>query len=205
LSTPEINPESKSGTRNSAEYFARLGKLLERLPFGAIDEIAEALFASYREGRTLFVFGNGGSAALASHFATDLGKGTAVDGKPRFRVVALTDNVALISAWANDARYDDIFAEQLRNLVQAGDTAFAISGSGNSPNVLQALKVARQAGARTLGITGFEGGKMKELCDLCVVVPSDHMQLIEDAHLGIAHAVFISLRQRMHAAAGARS
>ncbi|MCI0353641.1 MAG: SIS domain-containing protein [Acidobacteria bacterium] len=204
MSTPEINPEPKPGTSNSAGYFAGLGRLLERLPYGAIDQVAEVLLASYYEGRTLFVFGNGGSAALASHFATDLGKGTAVNGKPRFRVVALTDNVALISAWANDARYDDIFSEQLRNLVQAGDTAFAISASGNSPNVLNALTVAREAGARTIGITGFEGGRMRELCDLCVVVPSDHMQFIEDAHLGIAHAVFTALRHRMQAAAGTR-
>jgi D-sedoheptulose 7-phosphate isomerase len=111
--------------------------------------------------------------------------------------VALTDNVALITAWANDTRYDGIFSEQLENLLDPGDIAFAISASGNSPNVLSALSFARRAGAATAGVTGFQGGKMKALCDVCVVVPSENMQIIEDLHLSIAHAVFRVVRQRM--------
>jgi D-sedoheptulose 7-phosphate isomerase len=113
------------------------------------------------------------------------------------RAVALTDNIALITAWANDTRYEGIFSEQLENFLDAGDIAFAISASGNSPNILKALHFARRAGAITVGVTGFQGGKMKSLCDVCVVVPSEIMQIIEDLHLSIAHAVFRLVRQKM--------
>jgi D-sedoheptulose 7-phosphate isomerase len=116
-------------------------------------------------------------------------------------VFALTDNVPLMTAWANDASYEDVFAEQLATLVDKDDIALAISGSGNSPNVLKALHVAREAGAFTIGLTGFQGGKMKALCDLCVIVPSDNMQVIEDLHVSVSHSVFSSLRSRMRAAA----
>lgn len=107
--------------------------------------------------------------------------------------MALTDNVPLMTAWANDSKYEDIFAEQLANFVGPGDVAFAISGSGNSPDVLKALRVARQA-ASQLGLTGFAGGRMRALCDACIVIPSDNMQMIEDLHLCVAHALFTSIR-----------
>jgi D-sedoheptulose 7-phosphate isomerase len=167
------------------------------LPFGTIDQITELLFRAYDAGRMVFLFGNGGSAALASHFACDLGKGIANGTGKRFRVLALTDNVPLMTAWANDAKYQDIFAEQLANFVQRGDIALAISGSGNSPNVLRALELARQAGAITVGLAGFQGGKMKELCDRCMIVPSDNMQIIEDLHVCVAHALFTALRRKI--------
>src|ERR1700680_3099457 len=115
-------------------YFGCLNQTMNHLPFAAIDEITELLLDAYDAGRMIFLFGNGGSAALASHFACDLGKGTARRTGKRFRVLALTDNVPMITAWANDAKYEDIFAEQLSNFVRADDIAFAISGSGNSPN-----------------------------------------------------------------------
>jgi D-sedoheptulose 7-phosphate isomerase len=181
------------------QYFRILKDLVDQLPYSIVDEIVEELLRRYEEGRTIFLFGNGGSAALASHLACDLGKGTSVDGNdhPRLRVIALTDNIPLITAWANDSSYESIFAEQLRNLISPGDVAFAISGSGNSPNVLAGLKFARSAGAITIGLTGFKGGMMKALCDYCVVVPSDNMQIIEDFHLSVAHAVFTVIRQRI--------
>jgi len=182
---------------HSEMYFAGVGSVLRRLPFVQIDLVTEALWQAYLEGRTVFVFGNGGSAALASHCACDLGKGTIVNGNRRFRVLALTDNVPLMTAWANDVHYDDIFAEQLAAFMHRGDIAIAISGSGNSPNVLKALRVARDGGATTIGLTGFQGGKMKALCDLCVVVPSDNMQVIEDLHVSVSHSVFSCLRSRM--------
>jgi D-sedoheptulose 7-phosphate isomerase len=112
-------------------------------------------------------------------------------------VVALTDNVATLTAWANDAGYEDVFAEQLRNLVEPEDIALAVSGSGNSRNVLNALQVAREAGATTVGVSGFQGGEMKAQCDICVVVPSDNMQIIEDLHLAVAHALFRIVCTRM--------
>lgn len=110
---------------------------------------------------------------------------------------ALTDNLATLTAWANDSSYEDVFAEQLRNVVEPQDVAFAISGSGNSKNVLRALHVARAAGATTVGISGCQGGAMKSQCDLCVVVPSDNMQIIEDLHLATAHAIFRIVYARM--------
>lgn len=185
----------------SKTYFMGVGSVLRRLPFALIDRLTDTLWSAYLEGKTVYVFGNGGSAALASHCACDLGKGTVINGNRRFRVLALTDNVPLMTALANDISYDDIFAEQLTSLVEKGDIALAISGSGNSPNVLKALHVAREAGAFTIGLTGFEGGKMKSLCDLCVIVPSDNMQVIEDLHVSVNHSVFTSLRSRMLEAA----
>jgi len=189
-----------SGTtrvEKAAAYFNSVAEVLAHLPCTVIDQIVEVLFQAYQANRFVFLFGNGGSAALASHLACDLGKGTAMNGNLRFRVMALTDNVPLMTAWANDSRYEDIFAEQLHNFIQAGDLAIAISGSGNSPNVIKALEVARRAGAYNIGIGGYQGGKMKGLCNLCAVVPSDNMQIIEDMHLSICHCIFLALRQRI--------
>ena len=179
-------------------YFRRLSETIERLPFSEIDGVAEILMEAYENARMIFLFGNGGSAALASHLACDLGKGTVNGSGKRFRVLSLTDNVPLMTAWANDVHYDDIFAQQLENYLRPKDVAFAISGSGNSPNVLKALQVARRAGATTIGLGGFEGGQMKKFCDRCLVVPCDNMQTIEDLHLCISHALFTCVRQRLH-------
>jgi D-sedoheptulose 7-phosphate isomerase len=186
-------------------YLQEVSSAIKRLPYSLIDRVADALWAAYQENRAVYLFGNGGSAALASHCACDFGKGTVVNGHRRFRVLALTDNVPLLTAWANDANYEDIFAEQLRPFVQADDVAFAISGSGNSPNVLNALQAAREMGAFTIGLTGFQGGKMKPLCELCVVVPSDNMQVIEDVHLSVTHSIFTSFRERIADLASPRS
>jgi len=170
---------------------------LQRLPFAMIDQLTDLLWEAYLGHRAVYLFGNGGSAALASHCACDLGKGTVTGDQRRFRVLALTDNVPLMTAWANDADYENIFGEQLRSFLQEGDVAFAISGSGNSPNVLHGLRVASEMGALTVGLTGFSGGKMKPLCKVCVIVPSENMQVIEDAHLAIAHSLFSLLRARI--------
>jgi D-sedoheptulose 7-phosphate isomerase len=193
--------------RSALQYFQDFKALVGQLPYHAIDEIVEQLMRCYERRRTTFLFGNGGSAALASHFATDLSKGTLInrDSERRFRVVSLTDNIPLITAWANDSSYEDVFAEQLRNLISPGDVAFAISGSGNSPNVLAALRLAKMGGAITVGLTGYQGGRMKPLCDHCVVVPSDNMQIIEDFHLSVAHAVFSVIRSRISERAQAQS
>jgi D-sedoheptulose 7-phosphate isomerase len=178
-------------------YLAGLSGTLNRLPYAEINRVVEALLAAYREGRSVFLFGNGGSASLASHFACDLGKGTAVNGARRFRVLSLTDNVALLTAWANDTRYDDIFAEQLRSFISPKDIAFAISGSGNSPNVLNGLAAAREAGAFNIALTGHRGGKAVGLADLAIIVPSDDMQHIEDLHLTITHSIFRVVREEI--------
>jgi D-sedoheptulose 7-phosphate isomerase len=200
---------------DSQVYFQHYANVLAHLPHPEIEQIAEKLDRAYEEGRQVFIFGNGGSASLASHFACDLGKGTSMTGTShkRFKVMSLTDNMPLLTAWANDTSYEQVFAEQLRNFVQPGDIAFAISGSGNSPNVLLGIEAAREAHAFIIGLTGFHhGGKMKALCDLCVVVPSDNMQIIEDLHLSVSHALFTLVRHRIQSrisavpqlAAGAR-
>jgi D-sedoheptulose 7-phosphate isomerase len=168
--------------------------------YPGVDRIAAELLAAYRDGRTVFIFGNGGSAATASHFACDLSKGATTRipaAAKKFRVIALTENTSLITAWANDSNYEDIFAEQLRNLLAPDDVVLAISGSGNSPNVLKALELALCAGAHTIGLTGFRGGKMKPLCRTCLVVPCENMEVIEDVHLAACHAVSTVIRQSL--------
>lgn len=192
-----------TGIYDVESYLGYLTQTLKNLPLATIDTIIETFLTAYHNDQMIFIFGNGGSAALASHIACDLGKGTVNGSGKRFRVLALTDNIPVITAWANDSKYEDIFAEQLENLVRPDDVVFAISGSGNSPNVLRALTVARQGGAVTVGLSGFKGGKMKELCDVCMVVPSDNMQIIEDLHVCAAHAIFTSLRAKILKADGA--
>jgi len=179
------------------DYLLAAQGVLAQVDHAILDRMVDVIWRGYEQGRTLFAFGNGGSAALASHFACDIGKGTIAGKRKRLKTVALTDNVALITAWANDKAYDAIFAEQLESLAERGDIALAISGSGNSPNVIRGLEAARRLGAETLVLTGFEGGRAKALADLCLVVPSDSMQLIEEAHLCATHAIFLAIRQRM--------
>ena len=183
---------------DAKQYFEELQRVMVSLPKDGINQIASSLLNAYDAGRTVYLCGNGGSASLASHFACDLGKGTAYcNGGKRLRALALTDNLPTLTAWANDSSYEDVFSEQLRNFVQSHDVVLAISGSGNSKNVLNALQVAREAGATTVGISGFQGGKMKALCDICVVVPSNNMQIIEDVHLAMAHSIFRIVYTRM--------
>ena len=196
---PEMRTTSIAAATSVAakDYLLAVQEVLARLDHAIVDRMVEVIWRGYEQKRTLFLFGNGGSAALASHFACDIGKGTIAGKGKRLRTVALTDNVALITAWANDKAYDAIFAEQLESLAEKGDIALAISGSGNSPNVIRGLEAARRIGAETLVLTGFEGGRAKALANLCLVVPSDSMQLIEDAHLCATHAIFLAIRQRM--------
>jgi D-sedoheptulose 7-phosphate isomerase len=186
---------------STEEYFSALSQLIPRLPYAAIDNIVGLLLRAFADDRTVFVFGNGGSAASASHMMVDMNKGTAEGAAKRIRAMALTDNVPLLTAWANDAGYEQVFAEQLKSFVREGDVAFAISTSGNSANVLLALQTAVDRGASTVGLTGFEGGKMKALCGACAVVPSDNVQMIEDMHHAILHSIFTLVRKRLHSTA----
>lgn len=193
-------------------YFRQLADAHAALSWPTFEAIVDRLFQACQCGATVYTFGNGGSAALASHWACDFAKNTVDLTQPhrRCRVVSLADNVPLMTAWANDNGYEWIFAEQLQGLVASGDVALAISGSGNSPNVLRALQVARRAGACTIGLSGSSGGKMRELCDMILMVASESMQIIEDVHLSACHAMFLALRHRLQApvalsaAAGAR-
>ena len=179
------------------DYLLAVQDVLAHLDHQVVDGMIDVIWRGYEEGRTLFVFGNGGSAALASHFACDIGKGTVAGRAKRLKTIALTDNVALITAWANDKAYEEIFSELLESLAEKGDIALAISGSGNSPNVIRGLEAGRRLGVQTLVLTGFAGGRAKTLADLCLIVPSDSMQHIEDAHLCATHAIFLAIRQRL--------
>lgn len=199
LAKPQSKVATETKLASIGRYVDGIKQVFERLPQDEINRAVEVLLEAYREERSVFIFGNGGSAALASHFACDLGKGTVREGALRFRVLSLTDNVPLMTAWANDSRYEDIFAEQVRTFIRSKDIAFAISGSGNSPNVLNAVQVARHAGAFTIGLTGYRGGALASLANLSIIVPSDDMQHIEDLHVTITHSIFRAVREEIFA------
>ncbi|HEV2520092.1 MAG TPA: SIS domain-containing protein [Thermoplasmata archaeon] len=159
-----------------------------------IGRVVPVLLEARAHDRTIYFFGNGGSASTASHFVVDIGKATIRGDGRRFRCVALVDNVESVTAWANDADYSRVFSEQLATLAKPGDVAFGISGSGNSPNVLKAMETAARLGLRTIGLTGMGGGKLKDLVEIPIVVPSRSMQHIEDVHLLIGHLLTAYLR-----------
>lgn len=175
-------------------YLTGLTRALRSIPLDTIARIVEILEDARAEGRTVFLLGNGGSAATASHIACDLNKTANHPGAPRLRALALTDNVPLITAWANDTHYHNIFVEQMQNFLMPGDVVVAISGSGRSPNVLDAVRRAREMGAVTIGLTGFDGGHLTGIADVCLVIPSDHMGQIEDTHLAVGHILAAVLK-----------
>ncbi|MFC1944192.1 SIS domain-containing protein [Chloroflexota bacterium] len=176
-------------------YIEEVRSTLSRLPVEEIERIVEVLEKARAERRRVFILGNGGSAATASHFACDLGKGAMRPDRPRMRAIALTDNLPSITAWANDTTYENVFTEQLEAHLEEGDIVIGISGSGNSPNVLNALKLANSKGATTISLTGFDGGKSKDIARHCIVVPNNSMEQIEDIHLLLEHIVPACLRE----------
>ena len=178
----------------TAEYIGELTATLQDLPVKVIVQIAALLAEARARGRTVLLFGNGGSSAIASHLAVDLNKTAIHPDHPRIRAIALTDNVPLMTAWANDTAYANIFVEQMRNFIQPGDVAVAISSSGRSPNIVEAVRYARAAGAITVGLAGFDGGELRDLVDVCLIVPNQHYGQIEDAHQAVAHMVTALLR-----------
>ena len=137
---------------------------------------------------------NGGSAATASHFALDLAKNTIVPAAPRLKAISLTDHVPLITAWSNDTAYEHVFAEQLANMIEPGDVAIGISTSGNSPNVINALRLTKQLGGVTIGLLGAEGGMIKDIVDAYVLAPGWNIEQEEDAHMIMAHVITRHMR-----------
>lgn len=180
-------------------YLQDVSKLLQGLPVGQLKGLVDRLLAAYDEGRQVFLLGNGGSASTCSHMVNDFQKCIYLAGNKTFKCMSLTDNVALITAWANDTAYEHIFAEQLRPWVQDGDLVICVSGSGNSPNVLKAAVLAKEAGAYVVGLAGYQGGKLAPLCDEALVVPCDNMQRIEDCHMVILHLLFWRMLQEVEA------
>lgn len=181
-------------------YLSELKTVLDALPRDTIEQIARTLLDAHERDAQVFVVGNGGSASTASHWACDLGKGTAVEGKRRLRLISLTDNVAVMTAWSNDASYADVFAEQLKNLLNPGDVVIGISASGNSENVLRAIRYALDMGATTVGLSGFGGGKLAALADISLVAESFDYGQVEDAHLIVDHILRLCIHETLRAA-----
>lgn len=175
-------------------YLDEMGNILHQLPQDRIAQVIRIFKQARSEHKHIFLIGNGGSAATASHFANDLLKSTVAEGKPRMKVIALTDSIPIMLAYANDCGYETIFAEQLDALAAPGDMLVAFSGSGRSPNVIRALDLARQRGLTTIGFTGRDGGQMQERCDICLVVPCQPMEQIEDVHVVLTHLIYSAIR-----------
>ena len=177
------------------EYTAELKHTLDNLPWDKMQQVVEVLHNARFTGKQVFVMGNGGSASTATHMACDLGKNTAMPGFPRLRILSLNDNMAFFSALANDNGYENVFSEQLLNLIQPGDIVLAISASGNSPNVLKAIQTAKEQGAYTIGWSGYEGGKLSTIADLSLVVRNHCIEQVEDIHLMLEHMLVHALRR----------
>lgn len=180
-------------------YLTEMESVIRGISRNDVHAVVEKLLAVWRAGRLVFVIGNGGSAATASHMMNDLNKFTATDGLPRFRCVALTDNVPLLTAVGNDLSYAEVFVEPLRSLLSAGDVVIAISASGNSPNIVKAMEFARASGAEVIGFCGSPGGQLAAFADLKVIIPSPRIGQQEDGHLILNHAITSALRERLAA------
>lgn len=178
-------------------HITEVRSVLASIPLAAIERVVAMILEAYIRGGHVYVVGNGGSATNATHFACDLSKATIVEGRARLRVTSLTDNVALLTAWANDSSYEKVFSEQLMNLLNRGDIVIAISASGNSPNVVSAIRAARLMGAATIGLVGFKGGRVLELADAAIHVPSDDYGVVEDCHSVLEHAITVSARKAL--------
>jgi len=180
------------------EYLSDVIRILEEIKeknADFFDKLATIFIDARADNRKIFFCGNGGSASTASHFTSDLAKGTIVEGTPRFKALSLADNVPQMLAWGNDACYEDIFVEQLKNLFEPGDVVVGISGSGNSENVLRAIRYANDNDGTTVGITGFDGGKIKDIVDLCLIAPVHNMQKTEDIHMLVDHLTTLMIKE----------
>ena len=171
------------------QYKSAVLEALERIDLGRVEQAID-WFSEARDGsRHIFVCGNGGSASTASHFVCDMVKGASYNREPRFRILALADSLATLTAYSNDVSYDSVFVEQLKNFAQPGDLVMCISGSGNSPNVLRAMEFANSVGCKTIALTGRDGGKLGPMAQLNIQVSVPHMGRIEDAHMVVCHMI----------------
>ena len=172
-----------------SHYKTELLKAVETIDLEKVSQAIEWFKEARAQSRHIFVCGNGGSASTASHFACDMVKGASYNRKQRFRIMALTDQLPTLTAYANDVSYDCVFVEQLRNFAQSGDLVMALSGSGNSPNVIRAIEYANSIGCRTIALTGRDGGKLGPLAQLNIQVAAPHMGRIEDGHMIACHMI----------------
>ncbi len=175
------------------KYLGFLGNSLQQIPLDKVQHVIQVLHHARLSGKQIFIMGNGGSASTASHFVCDLAKNNYFEGLPPFRAIDLNSSNAIFTALANDEGYENVFSHQLRNLVNKNDVVLAISTSGNSPNILKAVELAKQAGAITIGFTGYEGGILGTMTDIEVRVPSDNIRHVEDIHMIISHLISFAL------------
>lgn len=182
-------PYAASARAFPGAYRNQLARALETIDLDAVSDAIEILEKARNDGRAIFVCGNGGSAATASHFACDMVKGASFQRDLRFRIMALTDSVPTLTAYSNDVCYECVFVEQLRNFAQPGDVLLAISGSGNSANVVSAVEFANSAGCTTIALTGRDGGKLGPMAHLQIRVEEPHMGRIEDGHMIVCHMI----------------
>jgi D-sedoheptulose 7-phosphate isomerase len=191
-------PDQSGGVRHYVrDYILTLQRLLSEIEPELIERNVELLLEVYRHNRRVVLCGNGGSASTASHLVCDLMKNILLDGGKPFEAVALTDSPALISAWGNDTHFENVFAGQARTWLRKGDVLIAISGSGNSRNILNAVEFAREIGATSVGWCGYGGGKLAEAADLSIVVQRRNMQQVEDLHMIFGHIIFSAFRDRI--------
>ncbi len=182
----------------SNTYLADLSAVLSAFDHRQLEKIVDDMLQAYREDKRIFVMGNGGSGSTASHFACDINKGCCLDLEKKFKMICLNDNVPTILALANDISYDAVFEEQLKNFFIPGDLVIGISGSGNSANVLRAVRYAKANSGRTIGLSGFSGGKLARLVDISFVARSDDMQKVEDVHVIVVHMIMQIVHQVLH-------
>jgi D-sedoheptulose 7-phosphate isomerase len=178
-------------------YISILQQTLDQLPRQLIADVIEILNQARLQGKQVFIMGNGGSASTASHFVCDLAKNTRSESLPPFRVIGLSDNMALVSAYANDEGYENVFSQQLVNLINSGDVVIAISASGNSRNVIKAIEEARKHDATTIGFTGFDGGRLGQIVTIHIHVKSMIIEHVEDIHLILEHMIVKTIKEEV--------
>ncbi|MBN9391145.1 MAG: SIS domain-containing protein [Chloroflexi bacterium] len=187
------------------DYYSKLKTAMDSISSTELGEIVSVLKHAAANHKMIFICGNGGSAATASHMACDLAKGTRIPNFPYFRVICLNDSMAQLSAWSNDTNYDNSFSGQLEGLGQPGDILITISGSGNSPNVLSAARTATVLGMTNIGFVGFQGGKLKNLVDYSIIIPANAIEQVEDVHMSLVHSIATALRQSIRATLATKS
>jgi D-sedoheptulose 7-phosphate isomerase len=180
------------------QYLARLKALIDTFDLKTFDQIVDHVLHAYRQQSHIFVMGNGGSGATASHLACDINKGCCLDLDRKFKMICLNDNIPTMLALANDISYEAVFEEQLKNFFNKGDLVIGISGSGNSENVLRAIRYASSHGGRTMGWCGFDGGKLAGLTDIAFIAKSHDMQQVEDAHIILSHMLMQNVHRVLH-------
>ena len=177
-------------------YLSEVQRLLDEIDVAQVEQAVEVLLAAWRDGKRVLLMGNGGSSSSVSHIVNDMQKNIHLEAGKPLRTLCLSDCTPLMMAWANDTSWDNVFAPQVQCWAEPGDVVLGVSGSGNSMNIINGIVAANEAGAHTLGLAGFAGGKLKQTAQQCIVVQSDNMQRIEDVHMILLHLIFSTLQER---------